>query len=178
MVAVAGSFPTHTRGASRDASSARSAELLIDGQGLLVPHQHIHSVEPILDLERVPGAAAVIGELTVADHRWPIYSLDRNLDVLSEIPTTRRAAVLLRNPRGNFGILCDEVHVVDNASLRMVPIPGCMQGAHSLMDALAVLGSKVTCVLSVQRLAAMLHPDERFDDHGRDIDGGMASLEY
>ncbi|MDX1431690.1 MAG: hypothetical protein R3286_04500 [Gammaproteobacteria bacterium] len=157
--------------------TARSAELLVDGQGLLVPHQHIHSVEPILDLERAVGPTRMIGELSVADHRWPVYCIDRNLDVLGEIPPGRRACVLLRGPRGGFGILCDEVHVVDNEELRMVPLPGCMQGGSSLVDALAVVETKVVCVLSVQRLAAMLDPDEPLDDIALGAGDDAAALE-
>lgn len=160
MAAPAPVLATRARERGDSPLEARSAELLIDGQSLLVPHQHIHSVEPTLDLQPSPHASRIIGELSVADHRWPIYCVDRELNVLTEVPSARRTCVLLRGPRGGFGLLCDEVHVVDNSGLRMVPVPGCMHGGDSLMDSLAVVGDKVTCVLSVQRLAAMLDPDE------------------
>jgi hypothetical protein len=75
--------------------------------------------------------------------------------------------VLLKSDHGGVGVLCDEVRVIDNASLKIVPVPGCMSGQQSLMDSLAVVGDKITCVLGADRLSAMLQSglgDEGLDD--------------
>lgn len=138
---------------------ARSAEIVIDGQSLLIAHRHVHSVEPILDVRMGTGEGRAVGSMALGDLRWQVYSLDGNLDMISEVPRQRRACVLLKSDLGGVGFLCDEVHVIDNEALIMVPVPGCMQGEASLMDSLAVIGGKVTCVLAADRLAAMLHPD-------------------
>jgi len=147
---------------------ARSAELVVDGQSLLVAHIHIHSVEPILDVRMAPGHGQAIGTLQLGDNRWPVYCLDADLNILGNVPAARRACVLLKSDRGGVGILCDEVSVVDNAALTMVPVPGCMSGGQSLMDSLAIVDGKVTCVLEADRLSAMLRsatlPSEMADE--------------
>lgn len=135
---------------------ARSAELVVDGQSLLIAHVHIHSVEPILDVRMESGHGQALGILQIGDDHWPVYCLDRDLDILRNVPATRRACVLLKSAHGGVGILCDEVKVVDNASLTIVPVPGCMCGQQSLMDSLAMIGGKVTCVLGADRLSVML----------------------
>jgi hypothetical protein len=154
---------------------ARSAELVIDRQSLLIAHIHIHSVEPILDVRIESGHGQALGVLELGDDRWPVYCLDGNLNILAGVPATRRACVLLKSEHGGVGVLCDEVRVVDNASLVMVPVPGCMSGEQSLMDSLAVIDGKVTCVLGADRLSAMLRSgvdDEDLDTHALPVGVG------
>ena len=145
---------------------ARSAELVIDRQSLLIAHVHIHSVEPILDVRIESGHGRALGVLELNDDRWPVYCLDGDLNILHGVPATRRACVLLKSGHGGVGVLCDEVRVVDNASLTMVPVPGCMSGEQSLMDSLAVIDGKVTCVLGADRLSAMLRAGTADEDPG------------
>lgn len=143
---------------------ARSAELVIDRQSLLIAHVHIHSVEPILDVRIESGHGPALGVLDLNDERWPVYCLDGDLNILNGVPATRRACVLLKSEHGGVGILCDEVRVIDNAALTIVPVPGCMSGEQSLMDSLAVIDGKVTCVLSADRLSAMLRSGSGDED--------------
>lgn len=135
---------------------ARSAELVVDGQSLLIAHIHIHSVEPILDVRMAPGHGQAMGTVRLGDDQWPVYCLDGDLNILGNVPAARRACVLLKSELGGVGVLCDEVKVVDNAALTMVPVPGCMSGEQSLMDSLAIIDGKITCVLGADRLSAML----------------------
>ena len=146
---------------------ARSAELVVDGQSLLIAHVHIHSVEPILDVRLESGHGRALGILQLGSEEWPVYCLDAELNILGNVPARRRACVLLKSDHGGVGVLCDEVRVVDNASLTIVPVPGCMRSDDSLMDSLAVVGGKVTCVLGADRLSTMLQSapgDESLDD--------------
>ena len=135
---------------------ARSAELVVDGQSLLIAHVHIHSVEPILDVRVQFGNGQAMGTLQLGDDRWPVYCLDGDLDILGNVPAARRACVLIKSVDGGFGILCDELRVVDNAALTIVPVPGCMSGEQCLMESLAIIDGKITCVLEAERLSAML----------------------
>ena len=144
--------------------SARSAEIVIDGQSLLIAHGHVHSVEPIGDVQMGTGEGPAVGTIALGEQRWQVYSLDGNLDKIAEVPRRRRACVLLKPDHGGVGFLCDEVHVVENEALTTVPVPGCMQGEDSLLDSLAVIEGKITCVLAADRLAAMLEPAEASDD--------------
>lgn len=135
---------------------ARSAELVVDGQRFLIAHIHIHSVEPILDVHMESGLGRAIGTLRLGEVQWPVFCLDGELELLDSVPATRRACVLLKSDHGGVAVLCDEVGVVDNRALVMTPVPGCMRGEGGLMDSLAVINGKVTCVLGADRLSAML----------------------
>jgi hypothetical protein len=135
---------------------ARSAELVVDGQSLLIAHIHIHSVEPILDVRMESARGQAMGTLQLGDDQWPVYCIDGDLNILGNVPAARRACVLLKSDRGGVGLLCDEVRVVDNAALTIVPVPGCMSGDQRLLDSLAIIDRKITCVLGADRLSAML----------------------
>ena len=149
-----------------DKFNARSAELRLGGFSLLVPHECVHSIEPILDVDMDNAIGASVGAITVSDHRWPVYCLDHALEILERVPVTRRSCVLLRAGGDAFGVLCDDVNVMDNVELRIVPVPSCMQDSASPVDALAVLGPQVACVLSVERVAALLRASGPLDDPG------------
>jgi len=135
---------------------ARSAEVVIDGHSLLIGHVHIHSVEPILDVRLRSGHGKAIGIIALGDSEWPVFCINGDLDILTSMPARRRACVLLKSDHGGVAFLCDEVRVVDNTALKYVPVPGCMRGEHDLMESLAVLDQKVTCVLSAQGLSSLL----------------------
>ena len=135
---------------------ARSAEIVVDGQSLLISHVHIHSVEPILDVRLESGHGRAIGIVELGDTQWPVFCISGDLDILDSMPAARRACVLLKSDHGGVAFVCDEVRVVDNTDLSLVPVPGCMRGGHDLMESLAVIDDKVTCVLSADGLSGML----------------------
>ena len=148
-----GSVLQHVREADRH---ARSAELVVDDQSLLIAHVHIHSVEPIVDVRIESDHGQALGILQLGEDQWPVYCLDGDLNILDRLPAKRHACVLLKSDHGAIGILCDEVRVVDNAALTPVPVPTCMSGGQSVMECLAIIDGKVTCVLAADRLSAML----------------------
>ena len=135
---------------------ARFAELVVDGQRLLIAHVHVHSVETLADVRIAPGHGQALGTLPLGEGEWPVYCLDGDLNTLDRLPATRRACVLLKTGDGGIGILCDEVRVVDNGAFATVPVPGCMQGEQSLVQSLAIIDARVTCVLDADRLSATL----------------------
>lgn len=135
---------------------SRSAELVVDGQSFLIAHVHVHSVEPILDVRMESGHGQALGVFQLGEDQWPVYSLDGDLEILGNVPATRRACVLLKSEHGGVGILCDEVNALENAALTFVPVPGCMRGRQNLMDSLVVVGAKVSCVLGADHLSSML----------------------
>jgi len=135
---------------------ARSAELLVDGQSLLIAHIHIHSVEPIVDVRMKFGHGQARGTLRRGEDEWPVYCADGNLNILGSVPAARCVCVLLKSVDGGFGILCDEVRAVDSSALTIVPFPGCMSSEQSLMDSLAIIEGRVIGVPGADRLSAML----------------------
>ncbi len=48
------------------------------------------------------------------------------------------------------------MRVVGNDALTLVPLPGCMRRDEGLLESLAVMDGRVSCVLDAVRLSAML----------------------
>lgn len=142
---------------------AGSAEVVLDGQTLLIDHVHIHSVEPIAGVHMCSDHGPAIGEIQLGEQRCPVFCLDADLSILAKVPATRRACVLLTSDHGGVGFLCDEIRMIDDASLAKVSVPGCMSGEHNLVDSLAVIDGKVACVLSADRLSLMLRSQTTVD---------------
>ncbi len=138
----------------------RCAELVMDGRSLLIAHIHIHFVEPIVNVCMGAGRGQAMGTLGLGEDEWPVFCLDGDFSILRNVPATRRSCVLLNSEHGGVGVLCDEVRVVDKATLTLVAVPGCMSSNHKLMDSLAIIDGKVACMLGVDRLSLMLHSDE------------------
>jgi hypothetical protein len=141
----------------------RSAELVVDGQRLLIAHVHVHSVETLADVRIASGHGRALGILPLGEDEWPVYCLDGDLNTLDRLPANRRACVLLKSDHGGIGILCDEVRVVDNGTFASVPVPDCMQGEQSPVGSLAIIGAKVICVLDADRLSATLLAEKTGD---------------
>ena len=135
---------------------ARSTELLVDGQSFLIAHNHIHSVERIVDVRMETGHEPAMGTLRLGMDEWPVFCLDRDLNILGKLPAARHACVLLKSEYGGVGVLCDEARVLDNTTLTIVPIPGCMSDELSLTETLAIIDGKITCMLGAERLSVML----------------------
>lgn len=139
---------------------ALSAELVMGTQRLLVAHADIHTVAPIKDVRIESGCGHAIGSVRHGEHVWAVFSLDADLEFLATVPATRRSCVLLRldddAELGGVALLCDELRVLDNASLTMVPVPGCMSGEESPMEAFAIVNGEVICAVSAARLSAWL----------------------
>ena len=93
---------------------AQSAELVVDGQSLLIARIHIQSVEPIVDVRMEFGNGQAGGTLRLGEDEWPVICPDGSLNILGDVPAARCVCVLLKSVDGGVGILCDELRVIDN----------------------------------------------------------------
>jgi hypothetical protein len=118
-----------------------------------MPQNQIPSVEPSMDLDIQSGPAGSVGEIVLSGRPWPVYSLDRNLDLIGQIPRERRICVLIFGALGGFGITCDELSPLNTDDVRMHSIPGCMRTPDLSAESLAVYDGRVACVLSAEAIA-------------------------
>lgn len=151
--------PATVRRHEQQSAGAVCAEVRIDGQSLLMANEHVRAVEPASALKSHGPNVGSIGELEVDSECWPVFCFDKNLRALEDVPPSRRSCVLLESLNGRFAILCDELLVVDDEALELVPVPRCLRGEQDLVDALAICSGRVLCLLSVDRLAATLDLD-------------------
>lgn len=148
---------------------SRCAELLVDGQQILIAYADIFALEPVESVRIESGCGHAIGNVCHGEDVWAVFCLDARLEFLASVPAARSACVLLRFDAdaelGGVALLCDESRVLDDASLTTVPVPGCMGGEDNPVEALAIVDGAITPVLSAERLTALLR---------RDVSGGAA----
>jgi len=137
------------------------AALRFDNCELLVPQGEIHTLEPVLDVDRTTELPDAAGTLMVDGKARPIYCLDREFTAMPEIPPNRRVCVLLNAGEGRyFGLLCDDVESLSLASAHLHPVPTCMANPKLPILGLFVHQNGLSSVTASTRLATYLLPLE------------------
>jgi chemotaxis signal transduction protein len=128
----------------------------IDDRKLLIPQQEISSLESILDLATAPQEPPAIGSFNLAEEVWPVFCLSNELDILLEIPSTRRMCVLLKDSNHALGLACDQIEPLRHQNMRLQPLPSCMKTSTSPVQALVLHGDAIGCVTTTARLANLI----------------------
>lgn len=132
--------------------TSRYAVLSIDNLGLLIPQHQLHALEPGFDVERHEGDA--LGWIAVAGVRSPVYCLSDELKPIREVPRSRRICALLDIGATLVGLLCDQVTMLEQAGIEILPLPECMRTPGTPLHGLALHAERVLCVTSAQHLLA------------------------
>ena len=142
--------PDQTRFGS--VTAGRYAVLTMDNLRLLVPQHQVHALEPGFDALRSEGDET--RWIAVAGARSPVYCLSEDLKPIHEVPASRHICVLLNIGAGLFGVLCDQVVMLEQAGLEILPLPECMRTLNTPLQGLVLQGEQVLCVSSAQDLLA------------------------
>ncbi len=129
---------------------ARYAVLTIDERALLIPQQQLHALEPAFDVQRSEAGDA--GWIAVAGVNWPVYCLSEDLRPIREAPADRHFCVLLESGAGLLGVLCDQVVMLEQMELEILPLPRCMRTAGTPLQGLVLHSERVLCVTSADDL--------------------------
>ena len=133
-------------------TAGRYAVLTMDNLALLIPQHQVHALEPAFDVRRSEGDD--LGWIAVAGARSPVHCLSEDMQPTREVPAGRHICVLLDTGDGLFGVLCDQVVMLDQAGLEILPLPGCMRTPSTPLHGLVLHGERVLCVTSAQDLLA------------------------
>ncbi|MDG4553058.1 MAG: hypothetical protein P9E24_02240 [Candidatus Competibacter sp.] len=131
------------------------ATLTLDGYPWLLPQTEIHSLESPLDIDREVQAPHSIGAIALGGEWWPVYCLSGELQLLPQLPDSRRICALLDNGVDRFGMVCDQVEALAKTP-PLLALPACMGTPDSPIQALAPLGGGLGCVTNTEHLAALL----------------------
>jgi hypothetical protein len=141
------------------------AMLTIDGWRWLVPQGEIHSLEPVFDITeyaeaKVDDTALVasdpVGIIYLAGEPWPIYCLAGNFSPLRTMPDTRQICILLRSGQGRWGLVCDQIEVLESEQPRLQPVPSCMAKPNSPLHGLISYDDYLAYVTTAEHLTAYL----------------------
>jgi hypothetical protein len=134
--------------------SPRYVLLRMGGVDILVPQSQVQALESADDVQR--SADDERAWINMGGARWEVFCLTADLRSSGECPAARRICVLLRSDTDRFGILCDQVTVLAQAEINILPLPVCMHTPETPVRALALHGRRVLCVTTAEDLLVCL----------------------
>ncbi len=143
-----GGLPDQT--GSEPVTIGRYAVLTMDERALLIPQHQLHALEPAIDVQRSEAEDA--GWIAVAGVNWPVYCLSEDLRPIREAPVDRHICVLLESGAGLLGVLSDQVVLLEQMELEILPLPRCMRTAGTPLQGLVLHAERVLCVTSANNL--------------------------
>jgi hypothetical protein len=130
-----------------------AAVLKIDGLELLLKQSDVRALESASFVDANDSRKGSIGWIAYMRQRWPVYSLSEQLDLLDDVPPTRRTCALLAIETGYFGFLCDDVSIVKQTTGQIHELPASMRNADTPILGLLPTGNKLLCVSTPNLLA-------------------------
>lgn len=122
---------------------------------LMLAQSDIREIEGVDDVDRVEAPPGGVGRVRVGRQTYPVYCLSDEFDLTDTVPPARRMCVLLAHRDGQFGLLCDQVQMLETPAA-FHDLPECMRLADTPVEALVLQADGLVCVGSVQRLAALV----------------------
>jgi len=127
---------------------------------LLFPGAELLSLEANPEI-RTNGADGRIGVVKLNEAILPVYNFDEHFHPHGEVQEKRCACVCLGNGGAAFALLCDNVETLEGADIQIVALPACMRSEFTPVQSLALQGTRIFCVSSVERFAGMIEISSR-----------------
>ena len=119
-------------------SSSKIAVMVIDGARFVVSQNEIVSLESVLDMDTGVSGHNSVGRLAFRGEVWEAFCLSKDMQLLADIPFSRKVCVLLKTSQARVGVLCDSVQAIDYAQFGWHPLPECMRTPGSPLVGLAL----------------------------------------
>jgi hypothetical protein len=130
------------------------AVLEFDGITLVLEQAGLDDVQTLEDRVQSCGQAGWF-TLNADGQELPMLALDRQLRRLPTIGADRRLAAVLRLGEERLGLACRSLRMLRDATLRLEPLPACMQLIQSPVIGLTELNEAVAFVCDGRQLAAI-----------------------
>jgi hypothetical protein len=135
------------------------AALEFDGITLVLEQHGLDDVQALEDRACSAGRAGWF-VLSADGQKLPLLTLDRQLRRLPTIGADRRLAAVLRLGDRRLGLACRSLRMLRDATLRLEPLPPCMQLAQSPVLGWTELDGTVAFVCDGPNLAAIAAGEE------------------
>ena len=132
------------------------AVLKIDDLHLLFQQGDICALESASDVNSAAPREKSVGWINYMRQRWPVYCLSDQLHLLNSVPPARRTCALMAFETGYIGLLCDDMHIIKQATGQQHDVPLVMKNAHMPISALIPSGDKLLCASNQRLLATYL----------------------
>lgn len=146
-------------------SGARYALLQLGATRLMLAQSDIREIEVADHIDPADAPPGGVGWLRTGRQTYPVYCLSDEMGLMDGIPALRQTCVLLAHQGGQFGLLCDQVQMLDTPGA-FHPLPECLRLADSPVEALVLQPDGLACLGSASRLAALIQREAgRPGDH-------------
>lgn len=136
-------------------SSEYFANVTFAGLQLLIPQNDIYSLEPTVDMTPCPDVIGAAGQLQQGNEMWSLYALSSDLSLFDSCPDSYRIAVLLKNVKPLYGLLCEQIDSLARNQISIHPIPTAMRNPTSPLLALALYGEEIRYISSASALSRL-----------------------
>jgi hypothetical protein len=136
-------------------SSDYFANVTFAGLQLLIPQSDIYSLEPTVDMTPCLDAIGAVGQLQQGNEVWSLYALSSDLSLLDRCPDSYRIAVLLKNVKPVFGLLCEQIDSLARNQISIHPVHTAMRNPTSPLLALALHGEEIRYISSASALTRL-----------------------
>lgn len=136
--------------------NASATVLTMDGLNLLFQQSDIRALESASALDSNAPKQESVGWISYVRQRWPVYCLSDQLDLLIDVPPTRRTCALLPIGTEFFGLLCDDAAIIKSDARQRHEVPVVMKNVNTPILELLPTGDKLLCVSNPSRLAAYI----------------------
>jgi len=141
----------------RSNSNTTGAALLkINGLNLLLPQGDIRTLESASDIDFVAPALHSLGWIAYAQKRWPVYCLSEELSLMVNLPSERRACVMLAMGAGYIGLMCDDMLILKDFAAQQYEIPPVMIEPYTPILYLVTYAESIACASNAHRLTAYI----------------------
>jgi hypothetical protein len=140
-----------------DVLGAPSHALLhIDGMKLLLKQSDIRGLGGVSEIDRCEPPPTGAGWINFQHVCRPVYSLSKELAMLSAWPQSRRVCVLLLHGSDFFGVLADEMEILAQQPITSSPLPDCMKLPGTPIESITTFRDGIACITSASSLFAYL----------------------
>jgi hypothetical protein len=146
-------------------AGAPYALLHLGATRLMLPQSDIREIAGVDDIDPADAPPGGVAWLRIGHQTYPVYCLSDEIRLMDGIPALRQTCVLLAYQGSRFGLLCDQVHMLETPGA-FHPLPECLRLADSPVEALVLQPDGLACLGSAPRLAALIQREAgRAGDH-------------
>lgn len=122
----------------------------------LLALEQIMSIESATDIHWKDASEILSGEIVINGLNIPVFNFDENLEIDNTIDPKRKICLCLTNAVYTYGILCEQVTIVNTNKVKIVDLPLSMATQNALVRNLAIKETKILSMIDTNSLGQLL----------------------
>ncbi len=129
-----------------------------DGLNMLLLDNHSHPVEPARALSVDARTRYSVGRMATDKGNLVAYCLNSRLQLLNEMPLSRRVSIILPVNDDLIAIMCERAERIEFGTIpKLSPVPECMRNGYTPVSHLSIHDGKADIVVHSPDLVDHIH---------------------